>query len=303
MLKQNTFWLVGLVGLAALVACDPVQERGGDLPALPTAEVNWHYLYTLDLPDSVVRDPSTTDFGATEIPNHIVVEAEASDDVFMQLWDFGNGKISEKSVDTMFYVQRGFYPLTYQAQGPGGMYQFQDTVYIGKTAVLPCEGVKELVTGCDTPKRWKLSTEAGAIAIGPEPGSTEWYASPADGLVEFQYDDRWSLTEAGEFIYDNNGSTMNPFEGFIETVMDVAPTRYKLELEVGPNGEPGITVNSMVTAEGNELCGWMGVWNAGSTFWITELDTSRMVLVAPQIDGDCNDVPGGGYFSLIFEEE
>ena len=52
MLKQNTLWLVGLVGLAALVACDPVQERGGDLPAPPTAEVNWHYLYTLDLHDS-----------------------------------------------------------------------------------------------------------------------------------------------------------------------------------------------------------------------------------------------------------
>ena len=35
--------------------------------------------------------------GHIEIPNHIVVEAEASDDVFMQLWDFGNGKIGERS--------------------------------------------------------------------------------------------------------------------------------------------------------------------------------------------------------------
>ena len=63
------------------------------------------------------------------------------------------------------------------------MYQFQDTVYIGKTAVLPCEGVKELVTGCDTPKRWKLSTEGGAIAIGPEPDRNG--TSPADGLMSF----------------------------------------------------------------------------------------------------------------------
>ena len=30
---------------------------------------------------------------------------------------------------------------------------------------------------------WKFSSVAGAIAIGPDPGSTEWYASPADGLV------------------------------------------------------------------------------------------------------------------------
>ena len=146
---------------------------------------------------------------------------------------FRNGSTSNEPVDTMTYYVGHLCP--YQGHAEGGMIFFDDSVKIEKTLELPCEGTLALLTGCDNPKTWKFASDAGAIAIGPEPGSTEWYASPAGALVDFQYDDRWSLTEDGEFLYNNNGGTMNPFDGYIETLMTVAPSTYTLELQAGPN--------------------------------------------------------------------
>ena len=154
---------------------------------------------------------------------------------------------------------------------------------------------------------WKLSPEAGAIAIGPEPGSTEWYAAPAgwqngsvDSNIDFQTDDRWTFTPEGEFIYDNNGSTMNPFDGYIETQMTVEPTAYVLEAGAGLNGNDVFTVDNMNT-EVAEICGWMGVWDSGPTYTIVELTPSRLVLHALQQNFDCTNPTFSGYFTLIFE--
>ena len=149
---------------------------------------------------------------------------------------------------------------------------------------------------------WKFSSVAGAIAIGPNPGSTEWYASPADGLVGFQFDDRWQFYPDGTFVYDNNGSTMNPFDGYVETPMTVAPSTYTLELQAGPNGEDLFTVSGLTT-EAAEICGWMGVWDSGPTYTITELTENRLVLSTLQQGGDCINPVGSGYFTLIFESE
>ena len=149
---------------------------------------------------------------------------------------------------------------------------------------------------------WKFSSVAGAIAIGPNPGSTEWYASTADGLQDWQYDDRWQLYPDGTFVYDNNGSTLNPFDGYVETPMTVAPSTYTLELQAGPNGEDLFTVSGLTT-EAAEICGWMGVWDSGPTYTITELTEERLVLSALQQGGDCINPVGSGYFTLIFESE
>ena len=268
------------LALAALVfaGCDPYVEDGMDLPAPPTAEVTWFYL------DS----------------NTVVFEADASEDVFMHLWDFGNGQTGTSPVDTMIYYVEGTYGVSYQGHAEGGMAYFTDSVAIERTLELPCEGTLALLTGCDNPKAWKFSSETGAIAIGPEPGSTEWYFSPEGNLTSWQYDDRWFLTEDGEFIYQNNGGTMNPFDGYIETLMTVEPSTYLLELEAGPNGEDVFTVGALQT-EVSEICGWMGVWDSGPIYTIAELTEDRLVLSAQQQSGDC--VTSGGYFTLIFVAE
>ena len=42
----------------------------------------------------------------------------------------------------------------------------------------------------------------------------------------------------------------------------------------------------------------MGVWDSGPTFDIVDITEDRMVVVAPQQNGDCT--AGEGYFTLIF---
>lgn len=256
--------------------CQPFVDEGIELPAPPTAEVNWFYL------DS----------------NTVVFEADASEDVFMHLWSFGNGQTSSEPNDTMIYYVEGNYPIQYQGHAEGGMALFTDTVSIEKTLELPCEGTLALLTGCDNPKSWKFAQDAGSIAIGPEPGSGEWYSSPAGGLTAWQYDDTWSLLEDGTFVYDNNGGTMNPFDGYIETPMTVQPSTFFLELGAGPNGEDQFTVGPLLT-EAAQICGWMGVWDSGPVYTIAELTETRLVINGQQQSGDC--VSSGGYFTLIFE--
>ncbi|MEC7950920.1 MAG: hypothetical protein VX190_06140, partial [Bacteroidota bacterium] len=262
-LKSTSLIAIAAV-FVALTGCDPYVETSPGLSAPPSAEIAWYFL------------PDTVDGVVGIDSNRVVVEADVSDDVFIHLWDFGNGQVSNDPVDTMVYYVEGTYGISYQGHAPGGMAYFTDSVSIEKTLELPCEGTLSLLTGCDNPKSWKFASDAGAIAIGPEPGSTEWFASPAGGLVDFQYDDRWSLTADGEFIYNNNGGTMNPFDGYIETTMTVAPSTYTLELQAGPNGEDLFTVSGLTT-EAAEICGWMGVWDSGPTYTITELTEERLV--------------------------
>ena len=92
---------------------------------------------------------------------------------------------------------------------------------------------------------------------------------------------------------------MNPFDGFIETLMSVEPSTYTLEVQAGPNGEDVLTINELNTSIG-QTCGWMGVWDSGPNYTIVELTSSRLVLSALQQQGDCINPVGSGYFTLIF---
>ena len=147
---------------------------------------------------------------------------------------------------------------------------------------------------------WKFSIESGAISIGPEPGSTEWYASPEGGLVDFQYDDRWTFTPGGTMHYNNNGSTMNPFDGYVETLMSVAPTTYSYD-PAGFLSLPSITIDPLIVDGAIEICGWVGIWDSGPEYAIVELTETTLVLSALQQGGDCVNPVGSGYFTLKFE--
>ena len=173
------------MALLVWMGCEPFEEDGMDLPSPPVVNADWYFLP--DTVDGVIGIDSNT----------VVFEAETMDEVFMHFWDFGNGKTSDMPVDTMIYYAEGTYGISYQGHGAGGMHSMQDSIRIERTLELPCEGVLASLTGCDNPKAWKLSQEAGSVSVGPEPMSGEWYASPANEIVEFQADDRWQLSEDG----------------------------------------------------------------------------------------------------------
>lgn len=282
---QRMHWM-GWMALLVWMGCEPFEEDGIDLPGPPEVNADWYFLP--DTVDGVIGIDSNT----------VVFEAEAMEEVFMHLWDFGNGKTSDLPVDTMIYYAEGLYEISYQGHGAGGMHSMQDSIQIERTLELPCEGVLASLTGCDTPKSWKLSQEAGSVSVGPEPLSGEWYASPANEIVEFQADDRWQLSEDGVFTYLNNGGTQNPFEGYVETLMTVAPSTYALELDGGEySNSPHFVINGLTT-ESAELCGFMGVWDSGPDYNIVEITEDRMVLTVRQQNGDCT--AGEGWFTLTF---
>ena len=266
------------------------------MPQPPTAEVTWYFL-----PDTVDGVPGIDS-------NTVVFEAEPSEDVFMELWDFGNGKVSGNSVDTMVYYVANTYNVSYQAHSAGGTYFESDSITIERTLELPCEGTIALLTGCDNPKTWKFSSAQGAISVGPLPNDGQWYESPASGmpgsLPPFQADDRWQLREDGTFIYLNNGSTVNPYEGFGETEMTVQPSTYSLELEGSPiENKPFFTVGPLQTADAT-LCGWMGVWNSGvEGYTIMSITEDELVLCSKEQSGECALSDPWAYFTLTFAKE
>ncbi|MDA0912970.1 MAG: PKD domain-containing protein [Bacteroidetes bacterium] len=285
-MKRNltyiTFSLFIAIGL--ITGCKPYEQEGIELPGAPSASFSWNFIDAVDSLGQVIGVDS----------NRVALIADPVDGAFLHLWDFGNGQTSDQTADTAYYPQEGDYTITYSVHTAGGMGTASATVNIAQTLELPCEGNLALLTGCENQKTWKFSDEIGAISVGPDPYSTEWYSSPPGGLESFQFDDRYQFTEDGIYVYNNNGSTMNPFEGYVETEVAIDPTTYFMSEGTGTSGEDQINLSAF----SETLCGFMGVWDSGPVYDILELTEDRLVIHGPIQTGDCQQ--SAGWFTLIF---
>lgn len=267
---QRALTYLGLTGaaIALLAGCRPYETDGIDLPEGPAADFSWSYV---------------------EGDSNRVVFTSNSEDGFLHLWEFGNGLTSTLKSDTAYYPQAGTYGVTYSVNNAGGMAQASDSITIANTVELPCEGPLALLTGCDNQKTWAWSSVAGAISVGPIPYSTEWYASPAGGLVPEQYDDTYQFSFDGDYVYNNNGGTVNPYEGYVVSALEVPEMNYTFLEGTGTSGEDQIVLPS---------CWFMGVWDSGPVYDIVELTEETLVLHGKIQNGDCT--AGDGYFTLTF---
>jgi hypothetical protein len=286
MTKFTNFIAIALCGGFALVLaqCAPFEDEGITLPGAPEATIAWSFIDAIDSTGVVTG----VDY------NRVAVSASEVQGAFLHLWDFGNGMTSNEPSDTVYYPVQGDYELSYSVHTDGGMGQASAIVSIAETLELPCDGTLALLTGCDTPKSWKLSNEIGAVSVGPSPYSTEWYVSPADGQTEFQDDDRYQFTEEGLYLYDNNGSTMNPFDGYVETEMEIPASTYFLTPGSGTSGEDQINLGAFSEV----LCGFMGIWDSGPYYDIVEITEDRLVIHGPTQSGDCQQTDG--WFTIVF---
>jgi PKD repeat protein len=145
--------------------------------------------------------PTPPQFSAQLLPNdsNRVVITNLSNDNFQVLWDLPGGipKTSSKSVDTILYTDIGEYTITLfvsKADGSGTASSSQK-INILKEAPLECSTKLEMLTGCGTARKcWVFTTEPGAIKVGPAYGDFSWYTSPANGLQDAQYDDKYCFT-------------------------------------------------------------------------------------------------------------
>ncbi len=260
-----------LLAAVFFAGCQPYETEGIELPAGPNASFSWSYL------------PGDS--------NRVVFSSNSTDG-FLHLWEFGNGMTSTLPTDTAYYPQAGDYAVTYSVNNAGGMDQATDTVNIANTLELPCEGNIALLTGCDNQKTWVWSSVAGAISVGPTPYSTDWYTSTAGGLVPEQYDDSYQFSFAGDYVYNNNGGTVNPYEGYIVSELAVPEMMYTFLEGTGTSGEDQIILPS---------CWFMGVWDSGPVYDIVELTEETLILHGSLQNGDCTAAEG--FFTLTFSAQ
>lgn len=277
-IKNITFCLAVLL---FAVACEPVQDAEIELPAVPATAS-----FSAEL--------------AADNPNLVVI-TDLSTGFFSRFWDLPGGtpSSSDKAVDSIFFSGAGEYVLTLHvaAENGGGTTITTQTITIQEDAVIECDEQVALLTGdCSIEGRcWVFSSIAGAITVGPTPGSGEWFTSTEAGLVDAQYDDKSCfLIEGLVYDYRNNGQTVNPWEGF--EAQDFTPPSnqtWSFSPNGGLDGLPQINLGPD---------GFMGVRDSGPLYDVVTLTETELTVRAPFRNAD-GTTPDEGWFELYFIAE
>jgi hypothetical protein len=267
---QSILW-GGILSLALTTGCQPLD---GDEWQLQEASAAASFSYTFASGDS----------------NRVVV-TDKTQGAFNRLWSAPGGqpdKITKLS-DTLFFPKAGNYVLTlYTSMNGGGTASAKATISIRQDAKTGCSDLVALLVGsCEKGSRkcWTLSKAANAVGVGPTPGSLEWYKSPLNGLQAEQYDDGFCFDVAGGFVYENNGLTVDPWNGYVP--VPYAPPKNQtwfLDPKGGLEGLPRLTIT-----EG----AFLGVWDASNVYDIVSIKSNEMVVRTPFLKG-------GGWFQLTF---
>jgi hypothetical protein len=194
--------LLLLLAAPAFWACEPYLDKDIELGPLPGPPA-----FSVEI--------------LAEDSNRVVVRT-LSEGFFSQLYSFPGGipDRSTRAVDTVLYRKAGEYTITlYAAQAGGaGTSSTSRTVTIANDATVACtDEIVLLMGGCEDTdsKCWTFSRVAGAVTVGPFPGSGEWFRSTADGLQDQQYDDSFCFAfNNSRFQYLNNGLTVDPWNGY-----------------------------------------------------------------------------------------
>ena len=271
---KNIFPFLTILGTSLLLwACQPFVDDDISLAPLPDAP---QFNMTFVEQDS----------------NRVVVTLQ-SGDFFSQLWSAPGGfpEISSKSSDTIFFRKAGTYTISVHvaALNGGGTATSSQQITINQDATIGCTDEITLLTGgCEdtSMKCWTFARIAGAVSVGPVPGSGEWFRSLVNGLQDAQYDDSFCFKFAdSRFLYQNNGLTVDPWNGY-QAVPYNPPTDHTWTLEpgAGENGELRIRLT-----EGS----FMGVWDASNIYDVVRLTETELVVRTPFL-------AGGGWFELYF---
>ncbi|MEO6758225.1 MAG: hypothetical protein ABIO24_02145, partial [Saprospiraceae bacterium] len=247
----------------------------------------------IDLPDQPGAPEFSLEFVAGD-SNRIVVK-DLSTGFFDHTFDFPGGipARSKRAVDTVFYTKAGDYLVTLYAAGEGGGGVSENTkvIKINQDATALCDPLISLLTGsCEAPgKCWTFTHAAEAVRVGPVPGSTEWYKSPANGLQAAQYDDLFCFYfEGSKFQYLNNGLTVDPWNGYA-AVAFAPPTNLSWLISKG-TGDGG--KDQIVLPPGT----FIGTWDSGPVYDIAKLTETELVLRSPIRDQA--GIPTNGWFEF-----
>jgi hypothetical protein len=252
----------------------------------------------ITLPDP----PAAPDFAIETIPNdsNRIIVRNLSAGNFQLLWDLPQGlpKNSSKAVDTIYYKNKGTYSVTlYVSKADGsGTVSTTKQVEILTDAIPECNPTMALLTGdCEAPgKCWTLSHAAGAVKVGPTYDDFSWFTSTENGLQDAQYDDAYCFKFNNlVFEYNNNGLTVNPWDGYQAQEYPTAPSEFEYSVGTGTMGR-----SQIILPEGQ----FMGVRDADNVLDVITLTDSELI-VRTRIC-DAAGVPAAeGWFELTFVKQ
>jgi hypothetical protein len=129
-------------------------------------------------------------------------------------WDKGTGAYTQgKEVDTVYFPDMGNYNIRLFVFGHSGIDSAQQQINVAADDPAAQTPYK-LLTGNDT-KTWKLAQEAGALWIGPDPGTTWWANNIADLTGRScLFNDEYTFSTSGNtYSFESNGDFYVDEEG------------------------------------------------------------------------------------------
>jgi len=137
-----------------------------------------------------------------------------STNAFRYDWDKASGAyVQGKQIDTVYFPDRGNYTVRLYVFGQSGIDSTKQVIAVAADDPAALTPLK-ILTG-NSSRKWKLAPEAGALWIGPDPGTTWW----ANGLADVtgrscMFNDEYTFTKAGNVLtYDSKGDFYVDEEG------------------------------------------------------------------------------------------
>lgn len=267
-----------LVLICLLLSCNEGinNQLTGDLPAKPNFTI-----------DSVPGDKNR------------FIYTDLSSGNFTRVWEFGDDAKPSTSIlksDTVFYSKAGDYTikLHISAQDGNGTNFNSQEIKVLTDAPISCNDILDKLSNGCTRKCWRFSTEDGAVKVGPEPFSGEWFTS--NSLEPTQLDDLWCIDfENGKFEHITQGSAFSACQGYIEVIDYPVPpdAGFEYEPQAGVLGFDRL----ILTEEGS----WFGIEDSGPVYDIISVSDTKLELLAPLKPCDNSVTPG--YFTLTFVPE
>ncbi len=131
-------------------------------------------------------------------------------------WDNGDGSEARngKEIDTAYFPSMGTYRIKLLAMSRGGIDSAFQTVTVAADDPNGCVGLKAALTACSS-RVWKLKPDAGSLIVGPVGlGSVWWQNTAVDvTLRSCTFNDRYTFTVGGSFVFDNKGDMWIEDEG------------------------------------------------------------------------------------------
>jgi len=137
-----------------------------------------------------------------------------STNAFRYDWDKSSGAyVQGKQIDTVYFPDRGNYTVRLFVFGQSGIDSAKQVIAVAADDPAALTPFK-ILTG-NSSRKWKLAPEAGALWIGPDPGTTWW----ANGLADVtgrscMFNDEYTFTKASNVLtYDSKGDFYVDEEG------------------------------------------------------------------------------------------